>query len=444
MMIDHADFSQIATTLAGHYDSLFYVEIASGKYTEFVPTHLFEALQIPREGDDFFAMSQQNAHRYVHPDDLDLALRIHDRETILENLAKNGTYSVSCRLLINDKIVHIRHIDLMCEDQKHILFCMENIDEEVREKEEQKRTLRSVERLARLDELTGIKNKNAFAEYTQSIEQRIRSVDKELQFGIVMCDVNDLKQINDTRGHSFGDEVLQRACRMICEVFRNSQVYRVGGDEFVVVLTGPDFLVREELLENLRRESTANGRSRSGPVIASGLAVFEPATDARFSDVLKRADEEMYENKKKLKSWSNAGSLGNANRVEIPVPDERRRRLDGLFGAFVTTADEKYVFLNDLRYDYSRWSVPLVDDFAMESEYMYHAGRIWQERVHPDDRAGYQEVVEAIIDGTGDMKYMRYRAKRRDGFYVTLQPRAFILNDSEGNPEYFGGIMIVQ
>ena len=52
MMIDHAGFNQIATTLAGHYDSLFYVEIASGKYTEFVPTHLFEELRIPREGDN--------------------------------------------------------------------------------------------------------------------------------------------------------------------------------------------------------------------------------------------------------------------------------------------------------------------------------------------------------------------------------------------------------
>ena len=55
-----------------------------------------------------------------------------------------------------------------------------------------------------------------------------------------MCDVNDLKRFNDTRGHSFGDEMLRRSCRMICEIFKNSQVYRNGGDEFVVVLTGED------------------------------------------------------------------------------------------------------------------------------------------------------------------------------------------------------------
>lgn len=444
MKVDETAFNQIATTLAGHFDSLFYVDADSGNYTEFVPTRLFEELKIPREGDDFFALFQKNAHKYVHPDDLELVLRVHDKDTILENLAKNVTYSISCRLLIGGEIIHIRHVDMMCEDRKHILFCMENIDDEVREKEEQKKKLQSMERMARLDELTGIKNKNAFAEYTQSMEQRIRSVERDLQFGIVMCDVNDLKQFNDTRGHSFGDEVLQRACRMICEIFRNSQVYRVGGDEFVVALTGEDFGIREELLENLRRESAANGRSRSGPVVASGLAVFDPASDARFTDVLKRADVQMYENKKELKSWSNAGSIGNATEVEIPVPDDRRRRLDGLFGALFTMAGEGYVFLNDLHYDYSRWSLSLIDDFGMESEYMYHAGILWQEHIHPKDLAQYKEVVDAVVSRKSEMKYLRYRARRRDGSYVPIQPRSFVLNDSEGNPEYFGGILIVQ
>ena len=231
---------------------------------------------------------------------------------------------------------------------------------------------------------------------------------------------------------------------MICDTFRSSQVYRTGGDEFVVVLTGEDYLIREELLENLRRESYANGRARSGPVIACGLAVFEPAADARFSDVLKRADREMYENKKLLKSGSTGGNLRNAAEMEIPIPDDRRRILDGLFGAIFTMAGEGYVYLNDLRYDYSRWSLSFVDDFGIPSEYMYHAGRIWQEYVHPEDLEQYKEVVDAVINGGADMDYLRYRARRVDGTYVTLQPRSFVLNDSQGNPEYFGGIIVPQ
>ena len=442
MLIDQTAFNQIAITLAGHFDTLFYVEIDSGRYTDFVITQLFKELQIPREGEDFFSLSRENAHKYVHPDDLENILKLHDKATILANLEKNKSYSVCCRLIIDGKILHVRHLNVMCEDKKHILFCMENIDEEVREKEKQRKSLQSAERMARLDELTGIKNKNAFVEYSDLLNKRIRSADPDLQFGVIMCDVNDMKRFNDTRGHSFGDEVLRRACRMISGVFSNSQIYRIGGDEFVVILSGEDYEIKEELLENLRRESISNGRSRSGPVIASGMAVFNPSTDAVFMDVFKRADLQMYENKRFLKAGESSWNNENAMEVETPVPDDRKRKLDALFGALFTMAGEGYVFLNDLKYDYSRWSRSLIDDFGLQSEYMYHAGVIWQDYVHPEDLAKYKGVIDAVICGKDDMRYLCYRARRPDGTYVVMQPRSFVLYDSEGIPEYFGGIIV--
>ena len=139
-----------------------------------------------------------------------------------------------------------------------------------------------------------------------------------------------------------------------------------------------------------------------------------------------------------------AGKLRNATEIEIPIPEERRRKLDGMFGALFTMAGDGYVFLNDLRYDYSRWALSLINDFGMPSEYMYHAGKIWQQCVHPDDLAKYQEVVDAVVTGKSEMKYLCYRAKRLDGTYVVMQPRAFVLSDDEGNPEYFGGIIVPQ
>ena len=444
MKIDPSAFNQIAMTLAGHYDSLFYVDMESGWYTEFVPTRLFEGLHIPREGNDFFTMFRENAPKYVHPNDLKLILHVHEKKVVLEKLAKQYSFSVSCRIILDGKIVYVRHINVMCEDKRHVLFCMENIDDEVQKKEEQRKSLLSAERKARMDELTGIKNKNAYVECSRSIDKRIQAVEKELSFGIVMCDVNDLKRFNDTRGHSFGDEILRRASRMISAIFQNSQMFRIGGDEFVVVLMGEDYEIREELLESLRKESYANGRMRSGPVIASGMSVFDPEKDTKFADVFGRADSQMYENKKLLKSGNSSGGISNATVMEIPVPEDRKRKLDGLFGALFTMAGEGYVFLNDLRYDYSRWALSLIDDFGMQSEYMYHAGKIWQQFVHPDDLAQYRKVVDAVVSGKSEMKYLCYRARRPDGTYVWLKPRAFILNDDQGNPEYFGGIIVPQ
>ena len=441
-MIDQTAFNQIAETLAAHYDSVFYVDAESGRYTELVPTQILSELNLPEEGEDFFSMAKANADKYVHPGDLDLVLLIHDKKTIVDTVTRAGSYSVSCRLLIDGNIKHIRHVDMLCKDRKHILFCMENIDDEVREREAQQEKLRSVERKVRLDELTGIKNNNAFIELSKSLDNSIRTVDTDLRFGIIICDVNDLKHYNDTRGHVFGNEFLRRACRMICENFPHSQIYRVGGDEFAIYLTDEDYEIREELLENLRRESYANGRSRSGPVVATGMSIYEPASDAKFSDVVNRADLDMYENKKMLKAGAPAGRVDTARKVEIPIPDGRKRKLDAMFGALLTIAGGGYVFLNDLRYDYSRWSSELADDYGFESEYIYHVGQIWQEYVHPDDLTKYNEIVDSIIGGKGDPKDLKYRARRPDGSYVVLQPRAFVLCDDDGHPEYFGGIII--
>ena len=444
MKIDEMASEQIATTLAKHYDSLFYIEIETGHYVEFVTTQMLEELKIPEEGDDFFALSSKNADKYVYPKDLERVMRIHDKAQVLKHLEKTGSYSVSCRLVMDGKIVHIRHMCMMCEDKKHIIFCMENIDDEVREHEEQKKALQSVERMVRLDELTGIKNKHAFAECAQEIDKRIQAADSELSFGVVMCDINDLKYLNDTRGHNFGDEMVRRACRMICEIFQKSQVYRIGGDEFVVILTGEEYIIREELLENLRRECFANGRSRSGPVIACGMSVYDPATDAKFSAVFKRADAEMYKNKKWLKPERVEMSPDKAKEIEIPVPADRKRRLDALFEAFLTMAGEGYVYLNDLKYDYSRWAIALVDDFGFQSEYCYHAGKIWQDYIHPDDLQPYREGIHSAIFKKGEVHSYAHRVRKKDGTYVVLQPRYFILNDDEGKPEYFGGILVPQ
>ena len=134
----------------------------------------------------------------------------------------------------------------------HIMFCLENIEDDYRRNKEQQRDLQSARRMARLDVLTGIRNKNAFSEYSALLDSKIQNLHDTMHFGIVMCDLNDLKKINDTRGHSFGDEAIQRASRLICDIFDHSPVFRTGGDEFVVILDGRDFIERDTLLKKLR------------------------------------------------------------------------------------------------------------------------------------------------------------------------------------------------
>ena len=122
-----------------------------------------------------------------------------------------------------------------------------------------------------------------------------------LPFAFVVCDANNLKKINDSEGHVAGDEYIRNAAKLLCDIFAHSPVFRVGGDEFVVFLSGNDYSVRAELMEKLRSRVLANQKSGLGPVLASGMAEFEPETDSLVTDIFDRADKEMYENKEEIK-----------------------------------------------------------------------------------------------------------------------------------------------
>ena len=88
------------------------------------------------------------------------------------------------------------------------------------------------------DALTGVKSKHAYMETEAELNLKIASGDQSLTFGVAVCDVNGLKQVNDTLGHKAGDRFIQDASRMICDIFKHSPIYRIGGDEFVIVMTG--------------------------------------------------------------------------------------------------------------------------------------------------------------------------------------------------------------
>ena len=149
------------------------------------------------------------------------------------------------------------------------------------------------------DPLTGVKSKHAFILNQEQIDVSINEGTADA-FAIVVCDVNGLKVINDTLGHKAGDEYIRKASRMICDIFQHSPVYRTGGDEFVVVLHGRDYLARKELVLALHDRSIEH-ISTNEVVISGGCSDYSPGSDSSFHDVFERADALMYEEKKLLK-----------------------------------------------------------------------------------------------------------------------------------------------
>ena len=157
------------------------------------------------------------------------------------------------------------------------------------------------------DALTGIKNKGAFDIYAGRLNNSIRldTGNGSPEFAVVMFDCNWLKQINDAYGHERGDVYLRTASLAICQTFSHSPVFRLGGDEFAALLQGSDYKHREELLQAFDRMAEEAASATSNPWekvdVARGIAVFQPGADASVEQVLRRADEQMYENKRQFK-----------------------------------------------------------------------------------------------------------------------------------------------
>ncbi len=168
------------------------------------------------------------------------------------------------------------------------------------EKQEYDREMGNAKKKAYADPLTGVKNKLAYLEALSDLEIRLQ--DKTLEeYGVVVFDLNDLKQINDAHGHDAGDESIKDACNMICRKYKHSPVFRIGGDEFAVILEGEDYNDRDALLESfdlMVEDNLKDGKT----VVAGGMAVYCPDTDHSYNDVFRRADKKMYERKMGLKT----------------------------------------------------------------------------------------------------------------------------------------------
>jgi len=165
--------------------------------------------------------------------------------------------------------------------------------------------LNSARDLAFKDSLTGVKNKHAYMEKANGLNRMIQD-GADLQFAVASCDVNGLKMVNDTLGHQAGDELLRSACKQICDSFAHSPVFRIGGDEFTVILDGRDYEAREDILTSFKQLAEQNLKEKKA-VVSVGIADFIPGQDTNVQDVFARADSRMYEHKKYLMSMGAGG-----------------------------------------------------------------------------------------------------------------------------------------
>lgn len=159
---------------------------------------------------------------------------------------------------------------------------------------------------ANIDGLTGVRNQGAFSAALAALQAQVDGEGARPVFAVGVFDCDNLKAINDRCGHDKGDIYLKTASGLIRRVFSESPVFRIGGDEFAVILQNEAFENREALFSAFEAAAAEICRSTENcweqVHVARGFAVYDPHNDLRVIDTVRRADKHMYENKRLRKT----------------------------------------------------------------------------------------------------------------------------------------------
>ncbi len=173
-----------------------------------------------------------------------------------------------------------------------------------------KEHINDLNKRAYVDALTSVRNKGAFTDAIDKLQKRVNANSAGTEFAVGIFDCDDLKAVNDQYGHDKGDIYLKTACRLICNIFRHSPVFRIGGDEFAVIFQNEDYRNRDELIRLFRM---AEQESCAGSVppweqvhVTVGIAVYNSGLDRSVFDTVRRADKDMYIMKRERKEAKNS------------------------------------------------------------------------------------------------------------------------------------------
>jgi len=172
---------------------------------------------------------------------------------------------------------------------------------------ERKDTERRLKKYASTDLLTEVLNRRAGLEYLN--EEMNFAESNNYSLAIIFIDVNDLKLVNDNFGHQKGDKLLKQVSDILQQSLRrNDKVVRLGGDEFLLILPQSSKTAAEKIWRRIQKEFkkvSAENENDYTISVSHGTAEYSPDYQKSLDELINKADEQMYKEKKKLKSEKN-------------------------------------------------------------------------------------------------------------------------------------------
>ena len=291
-----------------------------------------------------------------------------------------------------------------------------------------------LERSAYIDSLTNLGNRGGLDRHVDQLWR------KGTPFTCAYIDIDHLKHCNDRFGHAEGNRYILGVCRALTKTMDHDDLlFRIGGDEFVLVSPTADEIELEQRLERTRAdliEATSDGKAAMIASFSFGCSRVDPLAGDTRHQMTRDADRKMYRYKL-------------MHRVQQPKEDDTPQRPladqfpcnDRVFQAISMSSETRYPFILNLDTGESQWSVNAVRDFDLPSQHPYHSLDMWLTRIHPEDRDNVRAELDMVVNGTWHFHYMQYRVMDATGKYVLCDCTGYRLDSAGTEPNMYVGVI---
>ena len=294
---------------------------------------------------------------------------------------------------------------------------------------------------AAMDELTKVLNRRAGKERLDLMLEQSRKEERPLC--VVLLDINQLKTINDNYGHIEGDRLLKYVTCLAKEsIGEEDMIFRLSGDEFVIAYYGEDILGTEERMRLIQKEIEKRREEFSifYPVSFSyGAIPVYPSDTMSVSDILGKADEQMYVQKRQYHIMQAKSRLEGMECSKGQAADFEYDK-EHLYEALIAGTDD-YIFVGNMKTGVFRYPPKMVEEFGLPGEVVENAAAFWGELIHPHDEQYFLESNQEIADGRASYHNIEYRARNIRGEWVWLRCRGKMIPDEYGEPGLFAGMI---
>ena len=286
------------------------------------------------------------------------------------------------------------------------------------------------------DPLTGLPNRTAYTYDLACVWNR------QLEHTIAYVDIDGLKICNDRFGHPAGNRYITKVASCLkLHCHPDEHIYRIGGDEFVLISLTDSVDTLNQRLEACRASlATSTFDYGKTPMSYSyGCAHANPQAGDVLHKMTAEADRRMYDYKFTSAARIRMnGALGEQHHALDTMSDFRAVQ-DRIFQALSLTDIGRYLFICNVDTDQSHWSHNAIQDFGLPSGTIYQMDKIWSQHIHPDDVDAWRQDIEEVMSGKKHHHNMRYRALDASGRYTTVTCSGIRLDGSDNEPTLFAG-----